>query len=114
MNEYARLGVAVDIYMEVIASARDAAAHVFAIILEIKYEQSLAVVKISDLSDPAKHIFPLLRRYHELGRGIVSYRHIVEIHRELHALVYLYLYKLRTRHGLTVSRAGRGPQRGWR
>ena len=42
MNEYARLGIAVGIYMEVIASARDAAAHVFAVILEIEYEQSLS------------------------------------------------------------------------
>ena len=60
VDEYARLRISVCVDMEVVPATSDTAAHIFAVVLEVKAEQTFAADHISDLPDAMIHKDPLL------------------------------------------------------
>ena len=99
MDERARLDVPGRIDVKVSSAAGDAAVHIFAVVPEVHREQRLGIAEFADL---AVHEFALVRRGHQLGRGVVPDRHIGEEPREFRALVDQVVEELFAADGLRV------------
>ena len=82
MNENAGLHVALGVDVEIVSAARNTAADIFGVVLEIHNEHGLAALRISDLAKPFIHLNSLLGRGNKVNNGVLADRHIVEIKSE--------------------------------
>ena len=79
VDEHAGLRIAARVDVEVVSSARDAAADELAVVLEVHGIELDVTLRGAEIADPLDHLFPLLRCGHELRNGVVADRHVVEV-----------------------------------
>ena len=84
VREHARFHVARGIDMQITAPAGNAAAHEFAVVLEVEREQGL---RLAHLTHEVVQVLALSGVGNKIGRGPVAYRHEREDPREQCALV---------------------------
>ena len=84
VDENAWIHIAVCVDVHIAAAPGDAAAHELRIVLEVHSEQRLAGAVITD---SAINLLPLLRRRQELGTGVITDGHVVEIPDEIGTLL---------------------------
>ena len=83
VDKHAGIHIAIGIDVQVSAATGNAATHIFSIILKIHGKQRLCPAIVADSVIDFR---PLLRCWQQLWRGIIAYRHIVEIPDKICAL----------------------------
>ena len=79
MDENAGLHVACGVDVEVIPAAGNAAADIFAVVLEVHDEKGLAAFAVSGFSQPFIHMLALLRGRNKFNGSVVADRHEAEV-----------------------------------
>ena len=85
MNEYAGLGIAIRIDMEIVSSSGYASADILTIILKVHRKEWYIIFRRPDKTYPVDHGAALYGRRHQFGNCVVAHRHIVEIEAEMGA-----------------------------
>ena len=79
VDEYTRFCITCIVNVEVVTSACNTSADIFAVILEIHWEKSDITLWRTDLTDTFDHVFTLFHCRHQVKNCIVAHWHVVEI-----------------------------------
>ena len=79
VDEDARLHVSPGVDVAKDAPSRYTAADILAVVLEVHGKDRLPTGNATHLADTMEHVLTLLDRWHEVGIGALSHRHVVEV-----------------------------------